>query len=133
MKNKKMIIGVVLVVAILASLAAVTFAADIPELEAWKAERLQEIRERLNVAVEDGRLTAEEADEFYAAREERIAACEGDGTCDGTGEGGIRQRLGDGSGAGLGRGGMGGGMGRGRGGMGGGGFGGHGACVTATP
>lgn len=130
MKNKKLIIGVILVTAILASLAAVTFAAEIPELEAWKAERLQEIRERLNVAVEDGRLTAEEADEFYEVREDRIAACEGDGVCDGTGGNGMRERRADGTGAGLGQGG---GMGRGRGGMGGGGFGGNGACVAATP
>ena len=106
MKNKKMIIGVVLVVTILASLAAVTFAAEIPEVEAWKAERLQEIRERLDIAVTDGRMTAEEADEFYDVREERIADC-------------------DGTGAGLG---TGGGMGRGRGGMGG-----TGSCVAVSP
>ena len=125
MKNKKMIIGVVLVVTILASLAAVTFAAEIPEVEAWKAERLQEIRERLDLAVTDGRMTAEEADEFYDVREERIADCDGTGVCDGTGGNGLREQRADGTGAGLG---MGGGMGRGRGGMGG-----NGSCVAVAP
>lgn len=129
MKRKKMLISIIVVVAVLASLTVFAFAAEIPELEAWKAERMQILQDRLDQAVTDGRLTTEEADSFYADRVERMEACDGTGLANGE----SRQGIGSGYCGGLGDGaGLGYGAGRGarRGGMGG--FGGcGGACFDA--
>lgn len=73
-------------------------AADADKLEAFRAERLEMIKDRLDQAVADGLLTREEADDKLAAIEARSAAC--DGTGEFQGEGGLRLgRMGNGTGA----------------------------------
>jgi hypothetical protein len=96
MKKKKLILGIVLVVAILASIAAVTFAAEISGSDAWQAERLQNYRERLDGAVANGQLTEQQADELYQNRVDRMETCQD--TCmgdqDGQGSGNYRRGFG---------------------------------------
>lgn len=98
MKRKKLFILLGIVTVLIIGTATATYAATaISDPEAFMAERLVQIRERLDDAVEDGRLTAIEADEIYADREERIKDRIADGTCDG-----IPKRDGDGKGFGKG-------------------------------
>ena len=67
-------------------------AADAGKLEEFKAERLAQYKLALDEAVKEGRITAEEADQLYAAMEQRMEAClgtgEGAGLCAGNGMGG---------------------------------------------
>ncbi|MDW7659282.1 MAG: hypothetical protein SCM11_19115 [Bacillota bacterium] len=73
-------------------------AADADKLDAFREQRLEMVKDRLDQAVEDGQLTREEADDKLAAIEERSATC--DGTGENQGEGGLQLgRMGNGSGA----------------------------------
>jgi hypothetical protein len=72
-------------------------AAEADKLEAFRAERLEQLKDRLDQAVEDGQLTRDEADEKLAAIEARSANCDGSGEYQG--EGGLRLgRMGNGAG-----------------------------------
>lgn len=76
-------------------------AADAGKLDEFKAERLEQYRLRLQQAVEEGRLTQQEADELYKNMEQRMETCNGDGLGYGSGGGfGNGKRNGDGLGNG---------------------------------
>ncbi len=63
-------------------------AAEADKLDAFRSERLEQLKDRLDQAVTDGQLTREAADEKLAAIEERAATC--DGTGENQGDGGLR-------------------------------------------
>ena len=75
---------------------------DASELDARKAEKLEQKEARLNDAVAAGTVTREQADDILDAMRERMASCDGadcenNGQCSGEGCG-----LGNGEGCGLG-------------------------------
>jgi hypothetical protein len=124
-KMKKVLISIAILVVLLIGVTTAAVAAS--GLNDRQADRLGQLKIRLEDAVKDGRLTQAEADERYTARQEwmesRAAEC--DGTCDGTGDracDGTRGKTGFGAGLGQGQ-----GRGMGRGGMNG--CGGTGNCV----
>ena len=81
-------------------------AADADKLEEFKAERLAQYKLALDEAVQEGRITEEQADQMYAVMEQRMEAClgtgEGAGLCAGNGMGGSGMN-GQGRGLGMGR------------------------------
>ncbi len=83
-------------------------------LEAFKAEMLQIKKDRIEAKVADGTLTRAEADEIIQAIEERMAECDGSGSCGNRGLFGTRSGRGGGCRMGNGEGRTG-GQGRGRG------------------
>lgn len=66
-------------------------AADAGKLDEFKAERLAQCKLALDEAVKEGRITREQADEMYAAMEQRMETCtgtgEGAGSCGRNGQG----------------------------------------------
>ena len=63
-------------------------AAELDKLEAFREERLAQMETRLQEAVEDGQLTAEEAKQRLETMQERAETCDGSGL--GQAEGGLR-------------------------------------------
>ena len=59
------------------------------ELEQFKADRLEQYKERLDAAIASGAITQEQADEYYAAKKAAMDSCDGSGDCDAQGIGRI--------------------------------------------
>ena len=60
---------------------------DPDELAQFKADRLEQYKERLDAAVERGVITQEQADAYYAAKEAAMESCDGSGDCTAQGTG----------------------------------------------
>lgn len=101
--------------AVEARLNGVTYgaqAAAVGKLEEFKNERLEQCKLMLSEAVKSGSMTQAEADEYYAAMQARMAACDGTGAgrsfgrgpANGYGCGFEGMTNGRGSGCGFGRG-----------------------------
>lgn len=86
--------------------ACAAYANDPAKLEAFKADRLQQMKEYLDAKVAAGQMTQAQADEALAAMKERMENCTGTNTGTGTGTGyGMMGRgygmMGRGAGCGL--------------------------------